>query len=266
MPSRLLEVIAALAQLRVEVEKILADGGWGMSSHADTEALAFMQLAIGDVGAIETLARRDIRLVIAGTAAARSAYEGVVTCAWMLAPNDLGERDRRWMALFVDERAYWKRMVEEATKRGDPPATVNGLQTEVQRVDALIAGVQPQFDAIRAGVPRKLPKFDELLEEVGQGHHYVSYKTACQLVHPTTRALALVRDLQASHADEPPLATYAYRTTARDWTVAISLGAESLAFGLDTIGRRLPPGRTLSGVVAELFDVVAEKLRELLAG
>jgi hypothetical protein len=233
------------------------------ASHADTEALAFMQLAIGNVGAIETLAGRDIRLVIAGTAAGRAAYEGIVTCAWMLAPDDLAERDRRWMALFIDERAFWRRMVEEATKRGDSPATVSGLEAEVQRVSALVADVQPQLEAVGAGIPRKLPKFDELLEEVGQGRHYVTYKTACQLVHPTTRALAQVRDLQASHRDEPPAATYSYRTTARDWVVAIALGAESLAFGLETIGLRLPPDRSLSPAVADLFNEVATKLRAL---
>lgn len=77
MPGTLLDAIAALAQLRVEVEKILADGEWSMTgSHADAEAMAFMQLAVGDVAAIETLAGRDIRLVIAGTAAGRAAYEG----------------------------------------------------------------------------------------------------------------------------------------------------------------------------------------------
>ena len=73
------------------------------ASHADAESLAFMQLAIGNAAAVEVLAKADFRLVVAGTAAARAAYEEVVTCAWMLAPDDLAERDRRWMALYVDE-------------------------------------------------------------------------------------------------------------------------------------------------------------------
>ena len=107
MASSLVEVIAALAALRTRVEKVLEEGGWVMAgSHADTEALAFMQLAIGNVAAIETLARADPRLGIAATAAGRSAYEGIVTLAWMLAPDDLAERDRRWMALFFEERAF----------------------------------------------------------------------------------------------------------------------------------------------------------------
>ena len=264
MASSLVEVIAALAALRTRVEKLLDEGGWVMAgSHADTEALAFMQLAIGNVAAIETLARADPRLGIAATAAGRSAYEGIVTLAWMLAPDDLAERDRRWMALFFEERAFWQRVVDEAIKRGDSQTIVTDLQAEVQRVGALIDAVQPQLDAIGAGaIPRKLPNFDVRLEEVGQGRHYVTYKVACQLVHPSTRALAQVRDLQA-HADEVPLATYSYRTKARDWTVAISLGAESLAFGLETIGRRLPPGRELSPEIADLFNAVADRLRDM---
>jgi hypothetical protein len=264
MASSLLDVIAALAALRTGVEKALEDGGWVMAgSHADTEALAFMQLAIGDVAAIETMARADPRLVIAATAAGRSAYEGIVTLAWMLAPDDFAERDRRWMALFFEERSFWQRVVDEAIKRNDSQAIVTGLQAEVQRVTALIDAMQPQLDAIGAGaIPRKLPTFDLRLEEVGQGRHYVTYKVACQLVHPSTRALAQVRDLQA-HADEVPIATYNYRTKPRDWTVAISLGAESLAFGLETIGRRLPPGRELSLEIADLFNAVADKLRDI---
>jgi hypothetical protein len=262
MASSLVDVIAALAALRTRVEKVLDEGGWVMAgSHAETEALAFMQLAIGNVAAIETLARADPRLVIAATAAGRSAYEGIVTLAWMLAPDDLAERDRRWMALFFEERAFWQRVVDEAIKRGDSQTIVINLQAEVQRVGALIDAVQPQLAATGAGaIPRKLPIFEVRLEEVGQGRHFVTYKVACQLVHPTTRALAQVRDLQA-HADEIPLATYSYRTKPRDWTVAISLAAESLAFGLETIGRRLPPGRELSPEVADLFNAVADKLR-----
>ena len=68
--------------------------------------LAFMQLAIGNVAAIETLAKTDVRFVMAGTAAARAAYEVVVTATWMVATTDLAERDRRWMALFLDERKF----------------------------------------------------------------------------------------------------------------------------------------------------------------
>lgn len=80
--------------------------------------------------------------------------------------DDLAERDRR------------------------RPPILQSLQAEVQRVEAIIAEVGPQLAAVGAGVPQRLPAFDERLEQVGQGHQYVVYKTACQWVHPTTRALA----------------------------------------------------------------------------
>jgi hypothetical protein len=104
MPNHLLDAVSALAALRRAVDKALAEGEWSSASHADGEALAFMALAIANAAAIETLAQENIHLVIAGTAAGRSAYEGVVTCAWMLAPDDPTERDRRWMGLFGEER------------------------------------------------------------------------------------------------------------------------------------------------------------------
>ena len=58
-PTPLRESIAMLAGLRKEVESQLDTVDWASQSHADTEVLAFMQLAIGNVAAIETLAKTD---------------------------------------------------------------------------------------------------------------------------------------------------------------------------------------------------------------
>jgi len=264
MPDPLLDVVSALAALRRAVDKALAEGAWSSASHADGEALAFMALAIANAAAIETLALENIHLVIAGTAAGRSACEGVITCAWMLAPDDPTERDRRWMGLFGEERAYWARMVQEANERGDTQVIVDALNDEVARVDAIIANVTPQFQALGVEPLRKFPTFDERLEQVGQGRNYVLYKTACQFVHPTTRALATVRDLHATHSTDSGSATYRYRTTARDWTSAFLLGAESLAFGLETVSRRLEqPARALSPEVVALFNAVVARTQAM---
>jgi len=264
MTITLAETIDSLTQLRKKVEAVLAEAEWGMrASHADAEALAFMQLAIGNAAAVEVLAKADMRLVIAGTAAARAAYEEAVTCAWMLAPDDLAERDRRWMALYVEEHSFWKRAAEEAIKRGDPEATVDGLQKEANRVRAAIEEVRDQLEAVGAAAIVKLPNFDVRLEEVGQGRHYVTYKAACQLVHPATRALSQVRDPQLVHADESTVATYSYRTRPKDWTIAIALAAESLAFGLETLESRLPPGRPHNEEVYALFNLVASNLLQI---
>lgn len=264
MPYPLHDAVTALAVLRSAVDKALAQGEWSSASHADGEALAFMALAIANVAAIETLATKNVHFVIAGTAAGRAAYEGVITCAWMLAPDDLTERDRRWMGLFMDERAYWARMVSEAAERGDTPVILDALNAEVARVDAIIAEVTPQFASLGAQPLRRLPTVDERMEQVGQGRNYVLYKTACQLVHPTTRALAQARDLHTTHRQGVEAATYSYRTTARDWTIAFLLGAESLAFGLETIGRRLAqPARTLNPEVAALCDAVVARTQAM---
>jgi hypothetical protein len=98
-----------------------------------------------------------------------------------------------------------------------------------------------------------------LLAEVGQPH-YVVYKTAAQFVHPATRCLALVRDLESTHANEIPVTTYAYRTTQRDWTTAVLLGAESIWFGLNALARcmQAPP---VSPRASSLFGEIVRRVR-----
>lgn len=64
----------------------------------------------------------------------------------------------------------------------------------------------------------------------GQDKHYVTYKAACQLMRPTTRMLAHVRDLHAAHSDQGPIAECRFLTIDSDWTTELSLSAEALAF------------------------------------
>lgn len=105
---------------------------------------------------------------------------------------------------------------------------------------------------------------DERLEEVGQGRNYVVYKAACQFVHPTTRALATVRDLRETHGTDTAFASYHYRTSDRDWTSAVLLGAEALAFGLQTVCSRLQtPAQPLSQQVAQLFNAVVARTQAM---
>lgn len=177
----------------------------------------------------------------------------------MVWTQDLGERDRRWLALFVDEEKFWKVAIREAVARNDSQAIIDDLAAEQKRVATIITEVTPQLAAIGIGPATSMPKFDNLLAQVGQPH-YVVYKTACQFVHPATRGLALVRDLQAAHSNDVPIATYGYRTTERDWTTAVLLGAESIWFGLDTLARCMhaPP---VSPRATGLFNDIVTKVR-----
>ncbi len=227
--------------------------------HADAEVPAFFQLAYGDVAAIETLAAKDQRFVVPATAAARAAYEAVTTAAWLIWTPDLAERDRRWLSLFVDEEKLWKVAIREAVARKDSQTIIDGLTAEQKRVAGIIAEVTPQLAAAGVGPAKSMPKFDDLLAQIGQPH-YVVYKTACQFVHPATRGLSLVRDLFAAHSNDVPLTTYGYRTTDRDWTTAVLLGAESIWFALDTLARWMhaPP---VTPQATDVFNAVVSKVR-----
>jgi hypothetical protein len=69
---------------------------------------------------------------------------------------------------------------------------------------------------------------------------YGVYRSACQLVHPASEALALVRDVH-DHAEGRPLAGFGFRARARHWTSALLLAAEALGFGLETLATRVDP-------------------------
>ncbi len=256
------EVVAMLAHLRRETENLLLSVEVATHSHADREFLAFMQLAIGNVAAIETLAKADVRFVMAGTAAARASYEVVATATWMVATTDLVERERRWMALFMDERKFWRRILDDAIKQQESDLFLQGMEAEVRRVGALIAAVQPQLDAMGAGPIKKTPPLDELLEQIGKSDQYAIYRMACQFVHPANRALAQVRDLPGTHAEGVPAAIYSYRTTEHDWWTAILLGAESLVMGLETLATWLN-GPPLNERTAGVFNDILAKARTL---
>jgi hypothetical protein len=154
-------------------------------------------------------------------------------------------------------------MATEAEERKDPQHIIDAMRAEVARVEAIINEVQPQLEAIGLGKLEGLPTVDVRLEQVGQSRNYVAYKTACQLVHPTTRSLAHVRDLHAAHSDEGPIATYGFRTTERDWTTALLLSAEAMAFGLQTLSTRLSPVREVSGEVVDRFNSAVNAVRSL---
>lgn len=247
----------------MEVERVVEVAEWSSQSHGDTEALAFLQLAIADVAAVESLSS-DVRWVVPAAGAARSAYESAVTAAWMLEPLDLAERDRRWMAIFADEAAYWSRLVEAATERADPMAVVDALRAEVTRVDAIIREVQPQLDAVSAGAISRMPSIEQRLKDVGQERHYATYRSSCQLVHPASRALAQVRDLTEAHDNEAPMATYGFRTRPRDWTPTLLLAAEALAFGTMRMLAQSPPRTRVVNQVAQLFNDTVSSVRVIL--
>jgi hypothetical protein len=222
-----------------------------------------VHLANTDVAATLALGHQTVDFVIPATGAARSAFESVVTAAWMVAPDEAAERDRRWLGLFVDERSYWKRMVEAARERKDTAEVIADLEREHARMDQILAEVKPQFDKIGSPQPEKVPPMDLRLEAVGLRRQYVAYKTACQLVHPAIRALSLVRDL-GDHAQGVDVASFSHRTRERDWVSAILLGAESMYFGLETLGKRLQPPRDLYSEAVAPFNAVVDTVRRIV--
>lgn len=258
------DALNALGALHQEYQRLLTNTAWEIRSHADLEALALATLALSNVAAVEHLGRAAMGFVVPATAAARSAFEAVVTAAWMVGPDEVAERERHWITLFLEERSYWRAMVEQHRER-QPEEVVALLRSEEERVGAFVDAVVPQLQA--AGIPepaRKMPKIEDRLVDVGKGSFHAVYKTACQLVHPASEALALVRDVH-DHAEGRPLAGFGFRAQARHWTSALLLAAEALGFGLETLARRVDPRPGLEEGFVALFNELGGRAQAVAA-
>ncbi len=258
------DALDALGALHQEYQRLLTNTPWEIRTHADLDALALVTLAVPNVAAVERLGREALGFVVPATGAGRSAFEAVVTAAWMLALDEAAERERRWITVFLEERSYWHSMVE--LNRDRPPDEVLALlQSEEDRVGAFVDAVVPQLQAAGVEDPaRRLPKMEDRLQEVGEGRFYATYKTACQLVHPASEALALVRDLH-DHAEGRPLAGFGFRARAGNWTSALLLSAEALGFGMETLATRVDPRPGLEEGFVGLFNEAGRRAQAVAA-
>ena len=142
---------------------------------------------------------------------------------------------------------------------GNDVAFVKNLEGQELRVKKMIASAQPQLTAAGGGEAEQMPSIEQRLTAVGQ-HHYLVYRTACQFTHPATRSLSLVRDLKTAHDKDIKVAAYGYRTTERDWTTAVLLGAESLWFGLETLATRMG-APSVTPRATGLFNAITAEVR-----
>jgi hypothetical protein len=153
------------------------------------EALNLFSLAIRDLEALVTLARTDLVLLPAAQVLARAILEISVKGMWLLHPEDLMEREIRWLAHVKEE----ERVLERLTKSpavGDQVATNLGKQLR-------------QLKDFRTGVASKLPdgyrelpgnpSMDQMLQDLGQPHLYGAYIMLAQFVHGGHSATWLYR-------------------------------------------------------------------------
>jgi len=255
----------ALGALRWMVEEALRESDWTLASHAETETPALTMLVVSHARGVELLAEADVNLVMPAAAAARSAYEAAVLAAWLLRPDDAPNRDRRWLALLVDERRFWRHMGDEFKGRPDGMDAERLMGEEHDRVDAMLKVAEAQLIAAGLTAPQSVPGYEALLKDLGKRDgDYFMYRHLCQLVHPKAKALSHVRSM-ANHGHEDPDARYGFHTRPGDWAMTIGVTAGALWLCVETLAARMSPTMVISSEADSAWRRITEAVQRLAA-
>jgi hypothetical protein len=239
------KALDGLSALREDFEQAITTEQWVSNSFADTEAPAFALLVLGNVNGVEVLGREDVAFAVAAAGPARAAWEAAITLAWLLQPEGIPEREKRWAGLLLAERDDWARMQKEFAARDGGSEAARMMAEEVQRIDAMLEVAAEQLKAVGIRQLKRIPDFKGRLESLGKTKQYFMYIHASQLVHPGTRALEHVRSMTV-HTSENLRPSYGYRTRAGQWALIIGLAGESVVLSAEWMARRLTSGARVS--------------------
>src|SRR5947208_171125 len=73
---------------------------------SDVEALNLFYLVIRHIESVCTLAKRDLVTLPSAQVVSRAALETTIKILWLLKPDDVFEREARWLAHLISEEEY----------------------------------------------------------------------------------------------------------------------------------------------------------------
>lgn len=170
----------------LEARSHLASGTY----EADVEALLIFNLALRQVEAVTTLARRDLVLLPAAYSVARAALECGVRAAWLVDDADPFRREARWLAHMDGEISALRRAAERLEGAGEDVAARREQARTMQgfRDDIAAALSDRGVDLLK-----QTPNFAAMLSSIGGDHLYARYIEASQYTHGGHQATWLYR-------------------------------------------------------------------------
>lgn len=214
---------------------------------SDVEARLLFFALVRHVEGVLECGRSDVVLFPAGATLTRTAFEQAVRVCWMLHPQDVMVREGRFLAHLSEEERMWRRC---ARASGEEPVAKRG---------APLREFRELFEKkLPAHVPRLkgLPKFDEMLRELGEPGRYVSYILLSQFSHGSHYAGWMYRRHLGTAKE------LAERSRVRDWAELLRICWWSVfqaAQALENTSAR----RQFRSVDAASIDAVAVGLRAL---
>jgi hypothetical protein len=176
------EAIGSFVQTRGTIQP---DTTW----EAPLEAWAISNLMVRNIEGVVVLARHDEVLAPAAWANARNVFDAAARILWLISPDDRFEAEARWITLLAEYERFHRRMAEYSEISASA-ATIHRAQAE-----QILGFRQGVLAAISEGYgePRRLPKTDKLLKELGVAGMYELYVEGSQYMHATMPATALYR-------------------------------------------------------------------------
>lgn len=156
---------------------------------SDLEALFIFYLVIRHIESICTLAKCDLVMLPSALTVARGAFEATVKILWMLHPDEVFEREARWLAYLAGEEDYLLRTASLLAEFGHEERwwTESAKSTHKFRIG--VEKLLPSTKPLKA-----LPNFRAMLKDIGQEQHYLKYMRLSQFAHGTHVAGELYRN------------------------------------------------------------------------
>ena len=156
---------------------------------SDLESLFIFYLVIRHVESICTLAKRDLVMLPSALAVARAAFEATTKILWMLHPDEVFDREARWLVYLAGEEDY---LLRTASLLGDFGHDAGSWVEHAKSTREFRIGVEKLLPPTTKPL-KALPNFRAMLKDIGQEQHYLKYMRLSQFSHGTHVAGELYR-------------------------------------------------------------------------
>lgn len=233
--SKLAEPIRELGELVRKSDLTIRGtiGHW----ESDVESFNLILLAATQAIAASTLCRSSLSMLPAVYAISRAAMEAGARAMWLLFPDDVWEREGRWLVHMESEASIRKRL----TFLGDAAA--------VQSFSSAVREKLPPGTI----VPNHVPKFDALLRSIGAPEKYSVYAYLSQTAHATHHGSGMFRKHLGTNKE------YGEFVTANDWWLPLSTLWWFLANSVSKFSERVRHGQDLLPLELQEQFVAAQK-------
>jgi hypothetical protein len=148
---------------------------------SDVEAVNAFKLVIRHVEAVCTLAKEDLASLPSALAIARSAFETTARILWMLRPDDVFEREARYLAHLGGEEDFFRRLAGLFGQLGLDGGSLRGVESQIRALRTGVERVLPAGVKALSG----LPTFRAMLKDIGEESYYAKYMLLSQYAHGT---------------------------------------------------------------------------------